>query len=194
VIVALGESIVALGVGAEVALTVGVAAAAVLGVVLVSELWWIYFDIVAIANVRRLVNAPVGRAQNELARDVYSYLHFPLVAGIVIAAVGLHETLAHVGDPLHDVPAFALLGGVAIYLLGHVALRWRGAHSVNWRRLGVAALLLALYPVALELASLAILALITVLLGALIAIETRGYGEGRIRVRHAFDQQDFELR
>jgi len=194
VIVALGESIVALGVGAEVALTVGVAAAAVLGVVLVSELWWIYFDIVAIANVRRLVNAPVGRAQNELARDVYSYLHFPLVAGIVIAAVGLHETLAHVGDPLHDVPAFALLGGVAIYLLGHVALRWRGAHSVNWRRLGLAALLLALYPVALELASLAILALITVLLGALIAIETRGYGEGRIRVRHAFDQQDFELR
>ena len=194
VIVALGESIVALGVGAEVALTVGVGAAAVLGVVLVSELWWIYFDIVAIANVRRLVNAPVGRAQNELARDVYSYLHFPLVAGIVIAAVGLHETLAHVGDPLHDVPAFALLGGVAIYLLGHVALRWRGAHSVNWRRLGLAALLLALYPVALELASLAILALITVLLGALIAIETRGYGEGRIRVRHAFDQQDFELR
>jgi low temperature requirement protein LtrA len=193
VIVALGESIVALGVGADVPLTLGVATAAVLGIVLVSELWWVYFDIVAIANVRRLVNAPVGRAQNELARDVYSYLHFPLVAGIVIAAFGLHETLEHVGDPLHDVPAFALLGGVALYLLGHVALRLRGAHSVNWRRLGLAVLLLALYPVALEIASLAILAVITALLAALIAIETRGYGEGRLRVRHAFDQQDYEL-
>jgi low temperature requirement protein LtrA len=194
VIVALGESIVALGVGADVGLTLGVAAAAVLGIVLVSELWWIYFDLVAIANVRRLVNAPVGRAQNELARDVYSYLHFPLVAGIVIGAFGLHETLEHVGDPLHDVPAFALLGGVATYLLGHVALRLRGAHTVNWRRLWLAAILLALYPAALELASLAILALITVLLAALIVVETRGYGEGRTRVRQAFDQQDFELR
>jgi low temperature requirement protein LtrA len=194
VIVALGESIVALGVGADVGLTVGIAAAAVLGIVLVSELWWIYFDLVAIANVRRLVNAPVGRVQNEMARDVYSYLHFPLVAGIVIAAFGLHETLRHVDDPLHDVPAFALLGGTAIYLLGHVALRLRGARTVNWRRLVLAVVLLALYPAALELPSLAVLAAITVLLSALIAIETRRYGEHRTLVRRAFDQQDFELR
>jgi low temperature requirement protein LtrA len=194
VIVALGESIVALGVGADVGLSAGVGAAAVLGVVLVSELWWIYFDIVAIANVRRLVNAPPGRERNEMARDVYSYLHFPLVAGIIIAAFGLHETLAHVEDPLHEVPAFALLGGVAIYLLGHVALRLRGAHSVNWRRLILAGLLLALYPVALEIASLATLAIITALLAGLIVLETRSYGEGRLQVRRAFDHQDYELR
>jgi low temperature requirement protein LtrA len=194
VLVALGESVVALGVASHVGLTFGVAAAAVLGIVLVSELWWIYFDIVAIANVRRLVNAPIGRAQNEMARDVYSYLHFPLVAGIIIAAYGLHETLAHVDEPLHAVPAFALLGGVAIYLLGHVALRLRGAHSVNRRRLALALVLLALLPVAHEIASLATLAVITALLAGLTAIETRGYGEGRTRVRHAFDHQDFELR
>jgi low temperature requirement protein LtrA len=194
VIVALGESIVALGVGADVGLTVGVTAAAVLGIVLVSELWWIYFDLVAIANVRRLVNAPVGRTQNEMARDVYSYLHFPLVAGIVIAAFGLHETLAHVGDPLHGVRAFALPGGVAIYLLGHVALRLRGARTVNRRRLWLGVLLLALYPLAQEVASLAILAIITALLAVLIAVETHGYGEGRLQVRHAFDQHDYELR
>jgi low temperature requirement protein LtrA len=194
VIVALGESIVALGVGADVGLTAGVGAAAVLGIVLVSELWWIYFDIVAIANVRRLVNAPPGRERNEMARDVYSYLHFPLVAGIIIAAFGLHETLAHVDEPLHDVPAFALLGGVAIYLLGHVALRLRGAHSINWRRLVLAGLLLALYPVALEVSSLTTLAIITALLAGLIVLETRSYGEGRLAVRRAFDHQDFELR
>ena len=76
IIVALGESIVALGVGADVGLTFGVTATAVLGIVLVFELWWIYFDVVAIANVWRLVRAPEGRERNELARDVYSYLHF----------------------------------------------------------------------------------------------------------------------
>jgi low temperature requirement protein LtrA len=187
IIVALGESIVALGVGADVGLTVAVAAAAVLGIVLVAELWWVYFDIVAIANVRRLVRAPVGREQNELARDVYSYLHFPLVAGIVISAFGLHDALAHAEDPLKEVPAFALLGGTAIYLLGHVLVRWRGVHSVNGRRLVLALVLFALIPLATEISALATLGIVTVLLAVLIASETRGYGEGRIRVRREFD-------
>lgn len=189
VIVALGETIVALGVGADVDLTLGVAAAAVLGIVLVSELWWVYFDVVAIANVRRLVRATPGQEQNSMARDVYSYLHFPLVAGIVLAAFGLHETLAQVDEPLDDVAAFALLGGVAIYLLGHVAVRLRGAHTWNWRRLVLAGVLLALVPVAGEMDSLADLALIAVLLAVLIAFETRTYGENRSRFRHAFYEE-----
>ena len=186
-IVALGESIVALGVGAEVGLTVGVAAAAALGIALVCELWWIYFDIVAIANVRRLVRAEVGQHQNELARDVYSYLHFPLVTGIVITAFGLHETLAHVEDPLKIVPAFGLLGGVAIYLLGHVLVRLRGAGSLSRRRLFVALVLFALLPVAQEIASLGTLAIVVALLSGLIVYETISYGEGRGRVRYAFE-------
>jgi low temperature requirement protein LtrA len=186
-IVALGESIVALGVGADVGLAVGVAAAAVLGIALVSELWWIYFDIVSIANVRRLVRAPAGRERNEMARDVYSYLHFPLVAGIVIVAFGLHDTLAHVEDPLNEVPAFALVGGVAIYLLGHVAVRLRGAGTLSRRRLLMAAVMFALLPVAMEIPSLATLGIVTVLLAGLIVYETRSYGELRGRVRYAFD-------
>jgi low temperature requirement protein LtrA len=187
IIVALGESIVALGVGADVGLTVAVAAAAVLGIALVCELWWIYFDIVAIANVRRLVRAPVGREQNELARDVYSYLHFPLVAGIVLSAFGLHEALAHAEDPLEDVPAFALLGGVGIYLLGHVVVRLRGVHTLSRRRLVMALVLFALIPVAMEVSALTILGIVVALLAALIAYETRSYGEGRTRVRREFD-------
>ena len=186
VIVALGETIVALGVGADVGLTIGVATAAVLGMVLVAELWWVYFDVVAIVNVRRLVDAPPGQVQNAMARDVYSYLHFPLVAGIVIAAFGLHETLAHVKEPLDDVAAFALFGGVAIYLLGHVAVRLRGAHTWNWRRLALAGLLLALVPLAGELDSLVDLAVVTALLVGLIVLETRTYGPNRTEVRHAF--------
>jgi low temperature requirement protein LtrA len=164
-----------------------VAAAAVLGIALVSELWWIYFDIVAIANVRRLVRADEGHARNELGRDVYSYLHFPLVAGIVITAFGLHETLAHVEDPLQTVPAFALVGGVGIYLLGHVAVRLRGAGTLSRRRLLLALVMFALVPAALELPSLATLAVVVGLLCALIVYETISYGEGRSRVRYAFD-------
>jgi low temperature requirement protein LtrA len=187
VIVALGESIVALGVGADVGFTLGVAAAAVLGIALVSELWWLYFDVVAIANVGRLVRAPEGRVRNEFARDAYSYLHFPLVAGIVIAAFGLHETLAHVDEPLDAVPAFGLLGGVAVYLLAHVAIRLRGVRTVNWRRLGLALLLLAILPLGSELSSLSLLAIVAALLCLLIVYETIGYGEGRARVRYEFD-------
>jgi low temperature requirement protein LtrA len=187
IIVALGESIVALGVGADVGLTVSVTAAAVLGIALVFEMWWTYFDIVAIANARRLVRAPVGRVQNELARDAYSYLHFPLVAGIILAAFGLHEALAHAEDPLKDVPAFGLLGGVAIYLLGHVLVRWRGVHTLNRQRLVLALVLFALIPVATEVTVLVTLGLVTALLAAMIVFETRGYGEGRTRVRREFD-------
>jgi low temperature requirement protein LtrA len=156
----------------------------VLGVALASALWWIYFDVVALVTVRRLTQAPAGREQNALARDSYSYLHFPMVAGIVLVALGLEETLAHVEEPLHTVPAFALLGGVAIYLLAHVALRLRNAHSVNRRRLLLAVLLFALVPVAVEVAALAALAGVNVLLWAMIAFETTGYGEARHRVRH----------
>jgi low temperature requirement protein LtrA len=187
IIVALGESIVALGVGADVGLTVAVAAAAVLGVTLVAELWWVYFDIVAIANARRLVRAPVGREQNELARDVYSYLHLPLVAGIVITAFGLHEALAHAEDPLMTVPAFGLVGGVGIYLLGHVLVRWRGVHTLNRQRLLLGLLMFALIPAATELAALVTLGIVAALLAAMIVYETRSYGESRTRVRSEFD-------
>ncbi len=127
IILALGESIVALGVGAQADLTAGVITAAVLGVALASALWWTYFDVVALVTKLRLERAPEGAVRNALARDSYSYLHFPMVAGIILVAFGLEYTLAHVDDPLDDVHRFALLGGTAIYLLAHVALRLRNA-------------------------------------------------------------------
>jgi low temperature requirement protein LtrA len=185
VIVALGESIVALGVGATAGLTLGVTAGAILGMALVFELWWIYFDVVAIANVRRLIRASAGLEQNELARDIYSYLHLPLVAGIELAAFGLHEVLRHPGEHL-TVPAFALLGGVAIYLLGHVAIRLRSARGVNVRRLTLAVVLFALVPVAAEVSAATAVAVVVALLAALIGYETRTYGPGRVRVRHDY--------
>lgn len=118
-----------------------------------------------------------------MARDSYSYLHLVMVAGIVLVALGLKVTIGHSGDHLHTVPAFALLGGLAIYLLGHVAFRYRHVHTINRQRLLLAIVLLTLVPVATEVPALVALAIANALVWALIAYETRRYGEGRQRVR-----------
>ena len=188
IIIALGESIVALGAGADVELTASVITAAVLGVGLASALWWIYFDVVALVTERRLVLASEGRERNALARDSYSYLHYPMVAGIVLVALGLEATVAHVGAPLDAVHAFALLGGTAIYLLAHVALRLRNARTLNVQRLVVALVLFALVPAAVSVDALLTIAVINVLLWAMIIYETvHVYDERRYRLRHGLD-------
>jgi low temperature requirement protein LtrA len=184
VIIALGESIIAIGVGANTVVDTGVIVAAVLGVALAAALWWLYFDVIALLGVRRLVQATPGKEQNELARDAYGILHFPLVAGIVLAAFGLKKTIAHVGDELDSVAAAALVGGVAVYLLGHVAFRWRQVHTLSRQRSLAAALTLLLYPVALTVPALVTLILVLLLLCALIAYEVTRFAEGRDRVRH----------
>jgi low temperature requirement protein LtrA len=183
VLIALGESIVAIGVGVAGELTFGQGTAAVVGIALAAAMWWMYFDVVALVATRRLVGAPVGRVQNEMARDSYSYLHFPMVAGIVLVALGMKTTLGDYGDPLKTVTAFALLGGLAAYLLAHVAFRYRHIHTINARRAVLAVILVALVPVATEIAALATLVVVTVLAWLLIVIETRSYGESRVRVR-----------
>ena len=183
VIIALGESIVAIGVGASHELTLAIGTAAVLGVALTAAMWWIYFDVVAIVSGKRLADAEVGRVQNEMARDSYSYLHLVMVAGIVLVALGLKLTIGHTSAHLHTVPAFALLGGLAVYLLGHVGFRYRHVHTVNRRRLLLAIVLLILVPVATQVPALVALAFVNVLIWVLIAYETRLYGEGRHRLR-----------
>ena len=162
-IIALGESIVAIGVGVGGELSVGQGVAAVVGIGLAAALWWLYFDVVALVAARRLERAEVGRDQNEMARDSYSYLHFLMLAGIILVALGLKKTLEHVDDPLKVVPAFALLGGMACYLLGHVAFRYRHIHTINVQRTALAVLLVATLPVATEIAALATVVYVTVL-------------------------------
>jgi low temperature requirement protein LtrA len=187
ILIALGESIVALGVAAEADLTAGVYLAAALGIAVASAIWWIYFDIVALVTEQRLVRATPGLQRNLLARDSYSYLHFPMVAGIVLAAFGLEATLAHVDDPLDRVAAFALLGGIAVYLLAHVVLRLRNAHTLNRQRFVLAIALLALWPLAKEIDALATLVVVTVLIWAMIVYELGTYDERRYQLRHGID-------
>ncbi|MGA8746400.1 MAG: low temperature requirement protein A [Solirubrobacterales bacterium] len=184
VIIALGESIVAIGVGASHSLTLGIGTAAVLGVAITAAMWWAYFDIVALVAGRRLASTDEGRVRNELARDSYSYIHLIIVAGIVLTALGLKTTIGHVEDHLSAEPAFALMGGVAIYLLGHVAFRYRHIRTINRQRLLVALVLLILVPIATRVPALVALAIANLLIWAMIAYETHGYGEARDRVRH----------
>ena len=188
VIIALGESIVAIGIGAEAGIDAGVVVAAILGIMIAAALWWLYFDVVALVAERRLANAAPGKERNEIARDSFSYLHFPMVAGIVLLALGLKKSLEHVGDPLHTVPAFALLGGLALYLLAHVAFRWRNVHRFSTGRLVAAVALVALVPLAVEIPALAMLAIAAALLTVLIAYETVRFAELRERLRHQSEE------
>jgi low temperature requirement protein LtrA len=182
-IIALGESIVAIGVGASGALDLGIGTAAVLGVFLAAALWWTYFDVVALISARRLGEADAGRVQNELARDSYSYIHLLMIAGIVLIALGMKVTIGHHSEELDEVPAFALLGGLAIYLLGLVAFRYRHVRTINRQRLGLAIVLLFLIPVATAVPALVSLAAAVVLVWVMIGYEHRGYGAGRQELR-----------
>jgi low temperature requirement protein LtrA len=107
-----------------------------------------------------------------------------MVAGIALIAVGIKRTLVNVDDALELVPAVALLGGAACYLLAHVAFRWRGVHSLSGRRLVCALVLLALIPVGVVLPALATLGILAAALAALIAYEALRYADVRDRVRH----------
>jgi len=184
VIIALGESIVAIGIGARPTIGAGVVIAAVLGVVIAAALWWAYFDVVAIVAGRRLARAREGRERNAIARDSYSYLHLPMIAGIALIAVGIKRTLIAVDDPLKLVSAAALLGGAAMYLLAHVAFRLRNMGSLSGRRLVCAIVLLALVPAGAVLPALATLGVLAATLVVLIAYEALRYADVRERVRH----------
>ena len=188
-IIALGESIVAIGVGAEGSVDAGTVAAAVLGVGVAGAMWWLYFDVVALVAERRLTKAREGLERNEIARDSFTFLHFPMVAGVILLALGLKKTLEHVDDPLKLVPAFAMLAGTALYLLAHVAFRWRNVHRFSTQRLGCAILLVALLPLAVELPALATLAMLAAALAALIVYENVQFAELRDRLRHQLSSE-----
>jgi len=182
-IIALGESIVAIGVGAEgIALDAEVVVAALAGIAAVIAVWWTYFDVVAIVAQRRLEQAR-DLARNEIARDSYSYLHLPMVAGVVLLALGIKKTLEHVDQPLATISALALCGGVALYLLAHSGFRLRTLGGVSRPRLVAALASLALLAPATTVDALAALIAVAGVLIALAAYEAIRYGEARASAR-----------
>jgi low temperature requirement protein LtrA len=195
IIIALGESIVEIGAGAAGHLDLAIGVAAVCGVGIAAAMWWVYFDVVALISAKRLAEAEAGPIQNALARDSYSYLHLFLVAGIVMTAFGLKTVIAHTGAHLHWVPAFALLAGIAIYLLGLVAFRYRQNRTWNRNKMVFAAVFAVLIPVATAIPALLTLAIATALLGLLVIREHAGYDErrDRLRARNTMTEAEAEL-
>jgi low temperature requirement protein LtrA len=183
VIIALGESIVAIGTGLEGEVDTGVLAAAALGLVLSCSLWWAYFDVVAVVFEGRFREA-TGHRRILIARDAYSYLHLPMVAGIILIALGVKKTIGDVDHALDAAPAAALFGGVALYYLGHVGFRMRIVGTVNRQRLIAAVVSLALIPLGTEVDSLVALGLAAAVAAAVIAYEAIRFSETRHRVRH----------
>ena len=183
VIIALGESIVAIGVGAAgLPLDTARIAAALLGMVVAASLWWSYFDWVIFISQARLTDAQ-GAERVELARDLYSYLHVPMVFGIVLFALGLKVTLGHVDEPLGVIPAIGLCGGLALYMAAHVALRLRISGGLGHGRPTATVVLLALIPVATMVPALVALALAAAVCAALIAYEALRYRYARTWIR-----------
>ncbi len=192
IIIALGESIVAIGVGAsELPVATSLIIAAVLGILLVAAMWWVSFDVTSLAAERRLARAE-GAERARVGRDAYSYLHLPMVAGIVLAALGLKKTLGYVGgeqdhdwtDSLHGLPVWALHAGPALYLLSLIAFRLRNVGSFSRSRAIAVVVLLATAPLGEQIGTLMDVALVTAIMAALIAFEAIRYAEARHRIRH----------
>jgi low temperature requirement protein LtrA len=191
VLIALGESLIAVGVGVgHLPVTVPTVVAALLGMAISVALWWAYFDVVA-PVAERVLRKREGAERVRLARDSYTYLHFPMVAGVIYLALGLKKVAQYVGDgahhaltaPLPTTALWALYGGVASYLIGHLAFRLRNLGSINRPRAVVGALVLVA-PVAVgQLPALAALGLLAGVLVALVAFEVVRYAEARAAIR-----------
>ncbi|MEP6760083.1 MAG: low temperature requirement protein A [Sporichthyaceae bacterium] len=193
IIIALGESIVALGVGAaDEPVSAPLVTAVVLGLGIAVAMWWAYFDVVA-PVAERVLHRAQGAERARLGRDSYTYLHFPMLAGIVFLALGLKKVIGYVADtehheltdPLTGIPLLALYGGVALYLLAHVAFRLRNVKSLNRQRAVTVGVLIALVPVAWQLPALASLGLLATVLVALIGYESTVHADARRAIRHA---------
>ncbi len=174
VLIALGESVVAIGAGGDVTVSWGLAGTALVVMALIVGLWWSYFDHDADDGEHALVAAE-GVDRARLARDVYSYLHIPLVLGVVFAAVGIREALIHRDTPLDPVFGAAFAGGVALYMLGLAAIRLRLGAPLAAPPVVAAVVALALIPLAPHVdAVVTAAALAVTLLGATLAGQSRG--------------------
>jgi low temperature requirement protein LtrA len=183
VIIAIGESLIAIGLGARrTELGTGVIVAAVLGFVVVTSFWLAYFDFFP-ARGQQMLDDRSGEERIALARDAYTYLHLPMVAGIVLFAFAMKVTLAQVSDKLDTIPALALCGGPALYLFAYVALRFRVSRTFGRGRLVASIACALLVPIALVVPALVALALVAVVWIALHAYEIIWWSDARAQTR-----------
>jgi low temperature requirement protein LtrA len=168
VIIALGETIL----GAEgAALTIRTLVLGLTSVALLAALWGTYFDGTETAAEHVLVRAPVGVEKYTLARFGYSVMHFPLVVGTLLIALGPKAAVTH---PFHPFPghiASAFFGGLALYLLGHAAFGVIMLKRLNTPKLVVGLLMAALIPFGLVRPAWESLVLSTVIMAVLVTAQ-----------------------
>ncbi|MFB7877414.1 low temperature requirement protein A [Nocardia sp. NPDC056064] len=193
VIVALGESIVSIGIGvAGLPISWPIAVGSMLGLAVSGLLWWLYFDVAAISIEHAFAHAR-GAHQIKIAQNSYTYGHFPMIVGVIALSLGLKKVLYYVGDASHHtltdalygIPLAALYGGPALFLLGVVVAKYYAVKSVSVGRVVVAVALFALIPVAANLPALASLSILCALLAGLVIWETVHFAQPRDRIRHA---------
>ena len=185
VIIAIGESLSAIGFGARgTDLGPAVIASVVLGLIVAGSLWLAYFDF-ASRGVERRVAARQGDQRTTLARDAYTYAHLPMVVGIVLFAFAMRVALEDVHAELGTVPAVGLCLGSAPYLAAFVALRWRVARRLGRGRPIAAVTFVLCTVVAVAVQAIAALALVAAVWVALHAYELIHFRGARAERRAA---------
>jgi low temperature requirement protein LtrA len=176
-IIALGESVVQIGVAASGgSLTAPRLVAMIAAYVLACSLWWVYFVFAASAVRHALAEA---RIHADVVRPVFSYGHLLFICAIIAVAVGLADVVATPTAHPHGGAAGLLVGGCALYLAAFGYTRWRMFRAVSWTRLSAAAVCLAVLPVATRVPALAVvlaLVVVTVTLNVTEAVIVRRRG------------------
>ncbi|RSM90835.1 low temperature requirement protein A [Kibdelosporangium aridum] len=193
IMIALGESIVAIGVGVtHLAISWPIILAAILGLAIAGALWWSYFDTHVLAAEQALAEAR-GDERVRMGQIAFTYLHLPLMIGIVMLALGLKKVLGYVGgenghtlaDPLYGPPLWAMYGGVALFMFAYVGIGWRTKHVFKVERVILGVVLLAAVPLVSYVPAMAGLGVLTALLITLIIYEWFKYHDIREEIRHA---------
>jgi low temperature requirement protein LtrA len=184
VIIALGESIVAIGLAAlALERDAGFAVAVAVSFAGAAAAWWAYFDFSQLA-VERALRATAEETRARLARDVYTLFHYPLVLGIIFLAVAAKKTLGAPSDALSEGGRAALGLGISLFLLGFVLIRYRVMRRIAWERSGAAVVVVAAVLLFDEADALALLALTVVALVVALAIEAFRLRDVRAHLEH----------
>ncbi|MEV0002688.1 low temperature requirement protein A [Micromonospora sp. NPDC050980] len=197
-IIALGESVISVGVGGNLLgkpVTWPAIPAAVCGILFTAALWWAHFDLIGPA-ARIALHAATGHPRVAMARDAYAYLYLPMIAGVILFAIGAEELVRTVTDPVGGAaerghgPAVPLLfGGVMVYLAANMAFQWRTLRTLSWTRVGTLVVLAAALPLGRHLPALGALALVTVICVVLVAVELVIFADARAALRQVVHQE-----
>ncbi|MFE9655548.1 low temperature requirement protein A [Micromonospora sp. NPDC006431] len=191
-IIALGESVISVGVGSNLIgqpPTPAAVAAAVCGIFFTAALWWAHYDMIGPAARIALQTAQDG-PRVAMARDAYWYCYLPMIAGIILFALGAEEVVSQITNP--HIPNWEptrgpgdslLFGGVILYLCGNMLFQARTLHTLSWTRVGTVGLLAVCIPLAERLPALGALALLTMICVGLVAAEVVIFDEGRRALR-----------